>query len=117
MLVLSNSAVNRQLSYNAFNLIFYILLLVSNFFRTLIFSCFFCSLLALYLKRNGVYGLAEVFIRCKEKGYTRSFASMCRLNVYDFQATEIDTIKLFDTIKKTQHALSHLINSVYLTFS
>ena len=78
MLALSNSVVNRQFPYNAFNLIFYILLLVSTFFRTLIFSCFFCSLLALYLKRNGVYGLAEVFIRCKEKGYTRSFASMCR---------------------------------------
>lgn len=30
------------------------------------------------LKRNGVYGLAEVFIRCKEKVYTRSFTSMCR---------------------------------------
>lgn len=30
------------------------------------------------LKRNGVYGLAEVFVRCKEKGYERSFASMCR---------------------------------------
>lgn len=30
------------------------------------------------LKRNGVYGLAEVYVRCKEKGYTRSFGSMCR---------------------------------------
>ena len=28
--------------------------------------------------KHGVYGLAESFIRCKEKGYTRSFASMCR---------------------------------------
>lgn len=30
------------------------------------------------LKRNGVYGLAEVYVRCRSKGYTRSFASMCR---------------------------------------
>ena len=30
------------------------------------------------LKRDGVYGLAEVYVRCKEKGYTRSFGSMCR---------------------------------------
>ena len=30
------------------------------------------------LKRNGVYGLAEVYVRCQEKGYTRSFESMCR---------------------------------------
>lgn len=30
------------------------------------------------LKRNGVYGLAEVYVRCKAKGYSRSFGSMCR---------------------------------------
>lgn len=30
------------------------------------------------LKRNGVYGLAEVYVRCKAKGYKRSFESMCR---------------------------------------
>ena len=30
------------------------------------------------LKRNGVYGLAEVYVRCLSKGYTRSFGSMCR---------------------------------------
>ena len=30
------------------------------------------------LKRNGVYGLAEVYVRCIEKGYKRSFESMCR---------------------------------------
>mgnify|MGYP000965148020 CR=1 FL=1 len=59
------------------------------------------ALIRRMLKRNGVYGLAEVFIRCKEKGYTRSFASMCRLNVYDFQATETDTIKLFNAIKNS----------------
>ncbi len=30
------------------------------------------------LKRNGIYGLAEVYVRCKAKGYKRSFSSMCR---------------------------------------
>lgn len=30
------------------------------------------------LKRNGVYGLAEVYVRCLRKGYLRSFGSMCR---------------------------------------
>lgn len=30
------------------------------------------------LKRNGIYGLAEVYVRCKANGYTRSFSSMCR---------------------------------------
>lgn len=30
------------------------------------------------LKRNGVYGLAEVYVRCQSKGYSRSFGSMCR---------------------------------------
>lgn len=30
------------------------------------------------LKRNGVYRLAEVYVRCRKKGYTRSFSSMCR---------------------------------------
>lgn len=30
------------------------------------------------LKRNGTYGFAEVYVRCKTKGYARSFGSMCR---------------------------------------
>ncbi len=30
------------------------------------------------LKRHGTYGLAEVYVRCKSKGYKRSFSSMCR---------------------------------------
>ncbi len=30
------------------------------------------------LKRHGKYGLAEVYIRCKNKGYKRSFGSMCK---------------------------------------
>ena len=30
------------------------------------------------LKRNGIYGLAEVYVRCKRNGYTRSFGSMCK---------------------------------------
>ena len=30
------------------------------------------------LKRNGIYGLAEVYVRCKAKGYDRGFSSMCR---------------------------------------
>ena len=25
------------------------------------------------LRRKGIYGLAEVYVRCKDKGYTRSF--------------------------------------------
>lgn len=29
-------------------------------------------------KRNSRYGLAEVYVRCKARGYTRSFGSMCR---------------------------------------
>ena len=30
------------------------------------------------LRRNGIYGLAKVYLRCKDKGYTRSFGSMCK---------------------------------------
>lgn len=30
------------------------------------------------LKRNGAYGLAEVYVRCVARGYTRSFGSLCR---------------------------------------
>ena len=30
------------------------------------------------LRRNGRYGLAEVYVRCQNKGYRRSFESMCR---------------------------------------
>ncbi len=30
------------------------------------------------LKRNGTYGLAEVYVRCVKKGYKRSFGSMCK---------------------------------------
>lgn len=29
-------------------------------------------------RRNGAYGLAEVYVRCKSKGYRRCFESMCR---------------------------------------
>lgn len=36
------------------------------------------ALIRRMLKRNGVYGLAEVYVRCRAKGYTRSFESMCR---------------------------------------
>lgn len=36
------------------------------------------ALIKRMLKRNGVYGLAEVYVRCVSKGYTRSFGSMCR---------------------------------------
>lgn len=32
------------------------------------------------LKRNGKYVLAEVYMRCKSKGYTRSFGSMVSPN-------------------------------------
>lgn len=30
------------------------------------------------LKRNGVYGLAEVYVNCLKRGYSRCFESMCR---------------------------------------
>lgn len=36
------------------------------------------SLIRRMLKRNGVYGLAEVYVRCIARGYSRSFESMCR---------------------------------------
>lgn len=36
------------------------------------------SLIQRMLQRNGLYGLAEVYVRCRIKGYTRSFGSMCR---------------------------------------
>jgi len=36
------------------------------------------SLIRKMLKRNGVYGLAEVYVKCVKKGYSRSFSSMCR---------------------------------------
>lgn len=29
------------------------------------------------LRRNGVYGLAEVYVRCRSNGYSRCFESMC----------------------------------------
>lgn len=36
------------------------------------------ALIRRMLKRNGIYGLAEVYVRCCSRGYTRSFGSMCR---------------------------------------
>lgn len=36
------------------------------------------ELIKVMLRKNGKYGLAEVYVRCKAKGYTRSFGSMCR---------------------------------------
>lgn len=35
------------------------------------------ALIKKMLKRNGKYGLAEVYVRCKSKGYKRSFGGMC----------------------------------------
>ncbi|WP_064579975.1 hypothetical protein [Streptobacillus moniliformis] len=31
------------------------------------------------LKKHGSYGLAQVYVSCKNKGYNRSFGSMCRI--------------------------------------
>jgi transposase InsO family protein len=36
------------------------------------------ALIRRMLKRHGRYGLAEVYVRCRAKGYMRSFGSMCR---------------------------------------
>ena len=36
------------------------------------------ALIRRMLKQNGIYGLAEVYVRCCSRGYTRSFGSMCR---------------------------------------
>lgn len=36
------------------------------------------ALIRRMLKRNRIYGLAEVYVRCCSRGYTRSFGSMCR---------------------------------------
>ena len=47
------------------------------------------------VKRNGKYGLAEVFVRCKSKGYARSFGSMCR------------NIRKEGIIKPTKHKKSY----------
>ena len=42
------------------------------------------------LKRNGKYGLAEVYVRCKSKGYNRCFESMCRqIRKYNYKSTKI----------------------------
>ena len=30
------------------------------------------------MRRNGIYGMAAVYVRCLSQGYTRSFESMCR---------------------------------------
>lgn len=48
------------------------------------------------LKRNGIYGLAEVYVRCKRNGYTRSFGSMCK------QIRKRDYIKPKYNVKATQ---------------
>lgn len=36
------------------------------------------ALIGRMYRRNGKYGLAETYVRCREAGYTRSFGSMCR---------------------------------------
>ena len=42
------------------------------------------------LKRNGKYGLAEVYVRCRSKGYIRCFESMCRqIRKYNYKSTKI----------------------------
>lgn len=47
------------------------------------------NLIKRMLKRNGTYGLAEVYVRCRQKGYTRSFGSMCRqIRVNGYKVTK-----------------------------
>lgn len=36
------------------------------------------NLIRRMLKRNGAYGLAEEYVRCRKSGYKRSFGSVCR---------------------------------------
>ena len=36
------------------------------------------ALIRRMLRHNDIYGLAEVYVRCKDKGYTGSFGSMCK---------------------------------------
>lgn len=45
------------------------------------------SLIRRMYRRNGKYGLAETYVRCRAHGYTRSFGSMCRqIRQQGFQA-------------------------------
>lgn len=47
------------------------------------------SLIKRMFKRNGNYGLAEVYVRCKANGYKRSFGSMCRqIRKYKFKVVK-----------------------------
>lgn len=42
------------------------------------------------MRRNGIYGMAEVYVRCLSRGYTRSFESMCRqIRKYGYRKPEI----------------------------
>ncbi|WP_064614681.1 hypothetical protein [Streptobacillus moniliformis] len=41
------------------------------------------------LKKHGSYGLAQVYVSCKNKGYNRSFGSMCRIN-YPSEKVQVD---------------------------
>lgn len=48
------------------------------------------ALIRRMLKRNGAYGLAEVYVRCCAQGYGRSFGSMCRqIRRYEYQKPAI----------------------------
>ena len=46
------------------------------------------ALIRKILKRNGIYGLAEVYVRCRKCSYTRSFANMCRQRRKRIQETD-----------------------------
>ncbi|WP_418889364.1 hypothetical protein [Peptostreptococcus porci] len=58
------------------------------------------------LKRNGVYGLAEVYVRCCKKGYTRSFSSMCSIVDEGFDVDKIVQTQMM--IEAVREALSKL---------
>ena len=63
------------------------------------------SLIRRMLKRNGRYGLAEVYVRCKAKGYKRSFGSMCRqIRKKGYQKPRI---------RKKSHTKYHQMNGTY----
>jgi len=48
------------------------------------------ALIRRMFRRNGKYGLAETYVRCRAHGYTRSFGSMCRqIRQQGFQAKPV----------------------------
>ena len=74
------------------------------------------ALIQRILKRSGLYGLAEVYVKCRKQGYRRSFGSMCRQIRkcgYQTRLTHRKSYTKYERMGNIQEIRYRLISNMY----